>query len=300
MAFELGDVQPVAPTADFAGTPTSGDYPLAVQFTDLSAGDPTSWSWTFGDGGTSTAQNPSHTYNAAGTYTVSLTATNSQGGDTATKTNYITVTEPGTGATTMYVSAMSVTRAKVGPNYEGRCLVTIVDGDGLPVGGAVVSASYDGVTSGSTSGTTAADGTVTLASSQMKRPSGEWCFEVTAVTHGTLTYDPASNVTTRSCESGDVFSADAKRVPVAFGLSQNSPNPFNPMTEIGFAVPRDAHVVLRVFNVRGQVVETLVDRTVSAGEHFVTWNAARHASGVYFYRIEAPGFTETRKMIMLK
>ena len=54
--------------ADFSGSPTSGDAPLDVQFTDLTTNSPTSWSWTFGDGGTSTAQNPSYTYTAAGTY----------------------------------------------------------------------------------------------------------------------------------------------------------------------------------------------------------------------------------------
>ena len=82
------------PVADFSGTPTSGNAPLAVSFTDLSTNGPTSWSWTFGDGGTSTAQNPSHTYASAGVYTVSLTATNAYGSDTNTKTNYITVTTP--------------------------------------------------------------------------------------------------------------------------------------------------------------------------------------------------------------
>ncbi|OGN88275.1 MAG: hypothetical protein A2X23_04345 [Chloroflexi bacterium GWC2_73_18] len=83
-----------APTADFSGTPTSGDAPLAVQFSDLSTGVATSWSWAFGDGGTSTLQNPSHTYAAAGTYTVGLTASNSVGGDTETKVDYITVSAP--------------------------------------------------------------------------------------------------------------------------------------------------------------------------------------------------------------
>ena len=81
----------VPPVAAFNGTPTSGDYPLTVDFTDASTENPTSWSWTFGDGGTSTAQNPSHTYTAAGTYTVSLTVSNAFGSDTETKTNYITV-----------------------------------------------------------------------------------------------------------------------------------------------------------------------------------------------------------------
>ena len=84
-----------APVADFSGTPTSGDKPLLVNFTDESTGGPvTSWSWTFGDGGTSTEQNPSHTYSEAGTYTVALTVTGPGGEDTETKTDYITVTEP--------------------------------------------------------------------------------------------------------------------------------------------------------------------------------------------------------------
>jgi PKD repeat protein len=86
---------PQPPVADFVGDPTAGTVPLTVNFTDLSTGAPTSWSWTFGDGGTSTAQNPSHQYTAAGTYTVSLTATNAYGNDTETKTDYINVSEPG-------------------------------------------------------------------------------------------------------------------------------------------------------------------------------------------------------------
>ena len=80
-----------APVANFSGTPTFGTAPLAVSFTDSSTNNPTSWSWTFGDGGTSTAQNPSHTYNAVNYYTVALTATNAGGNNTCTKTNYIAV-----------------------------------------------------------------------------------------------------------------------------------------------------------------------------------------------------------------
>ncbi len=59
-----------APVADFSGTPTSGTAPLAVTFTDASTNTPTAWSWTFGDSSTATAQNPSHTYIGAGSYTV--------------------------------------------------------------------------------------------------------------------------------------------------------------------------------------------------------------------------------------
>ena len=82
-----------APVAGFAANVTSGNVPLAVRFTDTSTGNPTAWSWTFGDGATSAGQNPVHTYTAAGTYTVNLTVANAAGSDSATKT--IAVTEPG-------------------------------------------------------------------------------------------------------------------------------------------------------------------------------------------------------------
>jgi PKD repeat protein len=85
---------PAAPVANFTGTPLSGAAPLTVAFTDTSTNTPTSWAWTFGDGGASTVKNPSHVYSTQGTYTVSLTATNSSGSDSETKTNYITVTAP--------------------------------------------------------------------------------------------------------------------------------------------------------------------------------------------------------------
>ena len=82
------------PEADFSGTPTSGAAPLQVQFTDTSSNGPTSWSWDFGDGATSTEQNPSHTYSTPGTYTVTLTASNSAGSDEEVKTDFITVVVP--------------------------------------------------------------------------------------------------------------------------------------------------------------------------------------------------------------
>jgi PKD repeat protein len=80
-----------APNADFIGSPTSGVAPLTANFTDQSTGQITSWSWDFGDGGTSTEQNPPHTYNDVGNYTVSLTVSGPEGSDTETKADYICV-----------------------------------------------------------------------------------------------------------------------------------------------------------------------------------------------------------------
>jgi len=83
-----------APTADFVGAPTTGVVPLTVLFTDQSSGVSTSWSWTFGDGGISSTQNPTKVYSIAGTYTVALTATGPGGASTETKTDYIVAAEP--------------------------------------------------------------------------------------------------------------------------------------------------------------------------------------------------------------
>ena len=87
---------PTAPTADFTVDNTNPLVGESINFTDLSSGVPSSWSWDFGDGsGTSTLQNPSYAYPAAGTYTVTLIATNAYGNDTEIKTNYITVVNGG-------------------------------------------------------------------------------------------------------------------------------------------------------------------------------------------------------------
>ncbi|WP_231593713.1 PKD domain-containing protein [Methanosarcina siciliae] len=82
----------LAPEANFSADPTTGTAPLSVQFTDESTNTPTSWTWDFGEGDTSTEQNPTHTYETIGTYTVKLTATNYGGSNSTIKTDYITVT----------------------------------------------------------------------------------------------------------------------------------------------------------------------------------------------------------------
>jgi flagellar hook assembly protein FlgD len=87
---------------------------------------------------------------------------------------------------------------------------------------------------------------------------------------------------------------------------QNTPNPFNPTTAIRFVVPEGgARVALRVYDVEGRLVRTLVDGHRPAGSQAAVWDGASDsgvasASGVYFYRLEAPGFTQTRKMVLLK
>jgi uncharacterized protein (DUF1501 family) len=94
--------------------------------------------------------------------------------------------------------------------------------------------------------------------------------------------------------------SEASSLPAAFRLAQNYPNPFNPETTIAFTLARPGPVSLRVFDLRGRLVETLVDGVRPAGEHTVRLRAAGWPSGPYLYRLETPAGTQSRKMILLK
>ena len=102
---------------------------------------------------------------------------------------------------------------------------------------------------------------------------------------------------------GLVTSVEAVReesLPESFRLDQNYPNPFNPVTTIRFAVPKRTHVSLLLFDVMGRRVLTLVDETFAPGEYKVQLDAGKLGTGVYFYRMRASGFTQTRKLTVLK
>ncbi len=86
----------------------------------------------------------------------------------------------------------------------------------------------------------------------------------------------------------------------SYELSQNYPNPFNPSTKIEFAIPKQSNVELRIFNVLGQEVATLVHESMAAGRHTVSFDAKNLASGLYFYRITAGQFTSVKKMMLLR
>jgi peptide deformylase len=83
-------------------------------------------------------------------------------------------------------------------------------------------------------------------------------------------------------------------------LSQNYPNPFNPTTNIRFELARTERVSLKIYNIMGQEITTLVEGTLMAGSYQVPFDAADLASGVYFYRLSSPNRSETRKMVLLK
>lgn len=98
---------------------------------------------------------------------------------------------------------------------------------------------------------------------------------------------------------------DGAGLPTKFGMSQNYPNPFNPSTNINFDLPKKSEVKLSVFNILGQEVKTLINKSMEAGSFIVDWDGTTDggvhvSSGVYFYRLVAGDFVSTKKMMMLK
>lgn len=89
-------------------------------------------------------------------------------------------------------------------------------------------------------------------------------------------------------------------VPTVFALAQNYPNPFNPSTTFLFSVPRSSSVILKVYDLLGREVATLVNGHMEAGNHEITFDAGGLTSGVYFYRMQAAGFVDTKKFLLLK
>ena len=93
---------------------------------------------------------------------------------------------------------------------------------------------------------------------------------------------------------------ETPKLPNQFALSQNYPNPFNPSTQISYTLAKPSIVTLNIYNLLGQQIATLVNDKNEPGEHSISWNALNIPSGVYFYRIVAGDFVQTKKMVLIK
>lgn len=112
-----------------------------------------------------------------------------------------------------------------------------------------------------------------------------------------------------SNETGDIYhfktgvtavNTKVPDIPQKFSLSQNYPNPFNPSTRIEYSLPHSEYVTLKVYNIVGQEVKTIVNNYKNAGNYIVNFNADDIPSGVYFYSLHAGNFSQVKKMILLK
>lgn len=120
------------------------------------------------------------------------------------------------------------------------------------------------------------------------------------ITDGLLSTEHTSLVNT-----DNVVGVESEAIPTDYSLSQNYPNPFNPSTTIKFGIPEAANVSVKIFNLLGQEVATLVNNNLEAGYHIINFNASNMISGMYFYRIQANGidgsnYTDVKKMLLVK
>ena len=126
--------------------------------------------------------------------------------------------------------------------------------------------------------------------------SGEWTVAAEDEEYSV----PASNGYFTLTIDATALSIDALNIPEEFALHNNYPNPFNPITTIRYDLPQESDVTLTIYDITGRMVQTLVNESQQAGMKQIIWNVADVSSGVYIYRIQAGGFTQTRKMILLK
>ena len=128
------------------------------------------------------------------------------------------------------------------------------------------------------------------------------CDEVWSVTNGSNYFYYSGYEVRISYKLTDVtgISANKPDIPTNFSLGQNYPNPFNPSTSISFSIPTKSFVKLKIYDLLGREIATIANEELSAGTYTRQWNAAGLSSGVYFYRLQAGNFTETKKLNLLK
>ena len=105
---------------------------------------------------------------------------------------------------------------------------------------------------------------------------------------------------TNYCGSLVGINGNNNGMPLRYALEQNYPNPFNPVTKIKYALPKASFVKITVFDILGKEVAQLVNGNVDAGYHFAEFDGSKLASGLYMYKIEADGFTDVKKMMLVK
>jgi len=152
------------------------------------------------------------------------------------------------------------------------------------------------------------EGEIFLGSTNPVNAAGDWSVVVSGINIGdivTATTTDMNNNTSEFCNNVTVAQAGLEEEPVRYELRQNSPNPFYSLTTIQYAIPKTTHVRLSIFDVSGRLIKVLADGIHQPSYYSVKWNGKDNkggevSPGVYFYRLEAEGFTESNKVIFVR
>jgi hypothetical protein len=132
---------------------------------------------------------------------------------------------------------------------------------------------------------------------------GDYYLRLVTNVNGNANYALANIIcdnTTLAKKNFNKVNFTGSEIPATYDLAQNFPNPFNPSTTIRYQIPQDGIVTLKIYDILGAEVKTLVNEQKLAGKYEVNFNASSLASGVYIYKIQAGSFINSKKMILLK
>lgn len=302
------------PLCSFKADSLSILYNNPVQLRDQSAGIPTSWQWTFAGGTppTSTSQNPTVTYATPGLYTVKLRVSNSFGADSLTKTSYIRVR----GASLNTFNVLNPpTFTRIGVNSGDTSKVNFSWTKSSQnntvnykfklrkIGGAVdyiFTSNSNGIDSVASVRRSLLDSIAVqmgVTGDSVRCTWRAWAY------NGIDSLQSATSYIVTLVRSPIGIQVISTEIPQRFALYNNYPNPFNPVTNINFDIPNingDKKVQVAVYDILGNLVELIVNQELTSGKYSVDWNATNYSSGIYFYRITAGSFTDTKKMILVK
>ncbi len=320
---EIGAIENQPPVCDANG-PYSGTVGQPVSFDGSGSNDPDgtidSYAWDFGDGSTDTGSNPTHTYLASGSFTVTLTVTDNQG---ASSTCTTTAEIQGTGDNQPPdCSDAAPTRSEIWPPNNAFVSVGIVgvtDPDGDPVTITIDGVSQDEPLQGSGFGSSCPDarrvnGGIQLRAERGSQANGrvyEISFTATdgrgGSCSGTVTVCvPKSQSPHQPCvDSGQEFDSfgpcenvRAASSTATLGLAANVVN--RDHVTLGYELPADAEVDLAVFDVTGRRVAVLESSHQSRGSHELSWDARHLARGVYYIRLAAQGTQVVKRLVLVR
>lgn len=215
---------------------------------------------------------------------------------------YIVLQNPksGTDAANIILDSGNFQTGFVSDTLANPLIVSITDTLGFPVHGSIVTFTN---TSTSVNGSSLTRSTIISdlngkASSNFILGSLPGTYNISATAQGLKGSPINFQVTAKSKPLG--VEINSNQFPKEFILYEAYPNPFNPTTKIKYGIPRGSHIVIRIYDIIGKEISTLVNQELEAGYYEINFNGTNLSSGIYFYKIQADDYTQTKKMILLK